>query len=53
MLHTPPVVAELPASLLAQFAGEDDTERATKFLDFIKSVTTNSAAHLERISMGR
>ena len=52
LFGTPVSAEELPASLLARFVAPDDVGRILKLLDFIKPVTTNSGAHLERISMG-
>jgi hypothetical protein len=52
LLHAPVAIAELPASLLARFAGSCELDCVVKLLAFIKPVTTASAAHLEGISMG-
>lgn len=52
MLQAPVAIDELPGSLLGCFVGADETARAVKLLDFIKPVTTGSAAPMERISMG-
>jgi hypothetical protein len=52
LFGTPVSLEQLPASLLARFEMSDDVGRVLKLLDFIKPVTTNSGAHLERISMG-
>jgi hypothetical protein len=48
LLSPPVLVAELPASLLDRFAGDEAT-RMVRLLDFIKPVTTGSAP--ERKSM--
>jgi hypothetical protein len=52
MLSAPVASAELPGGLLARFAGADEASRAVRLLDFIKPVTTVTAPHMERISMG-
>ena len=52
LLDTPVAEGELPGSLLGRFAGDDTMARVVNLLGFIKPVTTGSAGHLERISMG-
>lgn len=52
MLRSPVSHADLPGALLSRFAGADAADQATRLLAFIKPITTTSARHMERISMG-
>jgi hypothetical protein len=51
MLYAPVAEGELPASLLARIDGPDEISRITRFLDFIKPVTTAATGNWESTSM--